>query len=105
MSPVEREEGICRLLVEVPATPLLPFPAYYSPDPAACRPERGGVLGYAGGGVAVQRRSVRLGHGGAFKSGDCAILACASGVSPVNKLVGSPLVGIFSLVISALLIW
>lgn len=98
MSPVEREEGICRLLVEVPATPLLPFPAYYSPDPAACGPERGG-------GVAVQRRSVRLGHGGAFKSGDCPILTCASGVSPVNKLVGSPLVGIFSLVISALLIW
>lgn len=53
----------------------------------------------------MQRRSVRLGHGGAFKSGDCPIVACASGVSPVNKLVGSPLVGIFSLVISALLIW
>lgn len=42
---------------------------------------------------------------GLFKSGDCPIVACASGVSPVNKLVGSPLVGIFSLVISALLIW
>lgn len=65
MSPVEREEGICRLLVEVPATPFCPSQLTTAlTQRLAVLSERGGVLGYAGGGVAVLRGSVRLGHGG-----------------------------------------